>query len=302
MKFLEFKKYKKLVLPTKIALCLGIAGVLLTIIFGIRNEFVSKKSQTDKTYRIIIYKGNKHLGDNIFARVGGLSLPKWDDPLNQDETELIYYDKEEHTFLTRWGLPKSVQNIVNKYSILFSEVNLEAWKNIVASNEIKTNKYKGHQIQVDDTTVLRWEESAGDFYYRYAVVARVETINLYERLMFLSYDPVGKELKSAKLILKGLHGSKRAGQPDNVELFIGDNSYALQFGSLFLRNEEVLKIELNPEHLKISPTESNIFGIVVLPFNEEYPLPPPDSSYKKRGPSHFRDIEVGDTFLELEFK
>ena len=296
----EFKsKYPKWVLPTKIGLSLGFIGVILSFISLFLTIFPIHINE-GKKLRIAVFEGRKHLGDNIYARVGGISLPTLDDPYRQNLEGLIFWDKEKNICLTTWGSPQIVQTICSYYKNIFEKYNLKAWRHISEVDHISTPEYMGQFIQIDPKTILTWKENKGNFYYRYAPFAWVITINFYKQLMFLNVDPSKQEIKSVKLILTGLHGSKRENQPEQVELLVGNKIYPLLFNSMLLRNEEVIIINLDKTDLNFEPTMSTNFAIIVLPFQEKYPLPPKNSKFEKRGPAHFRDIEVGDSYLEIE--
>lgn len=185
------------------------------------------------------------------------------------------------------------------YKPILAGYNLDAWSHIKAMNFRMTPGYNGHLVQIDNHTSLIWKENEGNFYYRYAPFAWAVTLNLYKELMFLNIDPAVQKIKSVKLVITGFHGGKRREQDEQIELLINDKIYKIAFGTPEVRNEEVIVINISPQDLIISPTASMNFAIIVLPFHEKYPIPPPHSKYPQMGPAHFRDIEIGDSYLEV---
>ncbi len=290
-----FKNYKKWSKPTKIGIWIGVLSIILTMIGFILQIFPSPK-----TYKINVFSGSRHLGDNIFARVGGESLPKWDDPLAEmPDYDLIYYDKETKRFLSRWGQPLSVQKLVFHYGNIYKKFNLEAWENIFSTSEEPINTYPGQTVKIDSETFLTWKEKKGNFYYRYAVVGRVAILNLYKELSMLGVDLEKAKPKKINLVFSGMHGGKRADQNENIELVINDKIYPFEFSQLFTRQEEVIKYNIEIKNIIISKPNETYLSIFVLPFQEVGPLPPPNSEYLKEGPSHFRDIEIEGIYLEI---
>jgi hypothetical protein len=289
-------QWKAWTLPSKYTIIGTLIGAISLGFYVIDRSFQLTET---KTYKIGVFKGRKHLGDNIYARVGGITLPNWDSPHRQGFDGLIFYDKENHTFHTTWGTPEVAQDVASHYKPILQNYNLGAWRHIRGLDTEVSPKYEGAAIKIDSKTTLIWEEDKGDFYYRFAPFAWVTTVNLYKELRSLNIDPAKQAIKSAKLIITGFHGGKREEQPEQVELFINGQTYRLSFASLKMRNEEVMVVNLRIEDLKLAPTDSCEIAIIVLPFAEKYPLPPPNSTYKQIGPAHFRDIEVGDSFIEI---
>lgn len=244
------------------------------------------------------------MGDNVYARIGGVSLPVWDDPNRQGDDDLIFYDKKEKRFLTSWGAPKVAQLLARHYSSRFAECNLGAYANVMAvrPNPTLVGRYAGDHVQIDYDTCLIWRENEGNYYQRYAPFARLVTMNLYKEIFSHSIDPTKIRIKSARLVISGLHGGKRQEQEENIELIVNGKIHKIGFGSREIRNEEVVAMELPADELAIGPAMSMSFGFIVLPFSEQYPLPPPKSKYSKIGPAHFRDVEVGDTILEIVYE
>ena len=89
---------------------------------------------------------------------------------------------------------------------------------------------------------------------------------------------------------------------DNVEIIVNEDRYPLHFQSYLLRNEEVIPLKIKVSSLSLREDYNNTFTIVVLPFKEDFPIPPPYLNMDKRGPAHFRDIEIGKCMLELELE
>src|SRR6267378_2257571 len=95
---------------------------IVSIFFFATFEFLDRYDILPrKRIRLTLFSGYVHLGDNIFARIGGGSLPYWDDPVHQPNTQLIWYNKTAQTFQTRFGLPTGVQLIANYYAPIFAE-------------------------------------------------------------------------------------------------------------------------------------------------------------------------------------
>lgn len=285
---------------------LGIAILLVLLYFALlvldRTGFFVNQRPT-----VPVFGGRVHLGDNIFARIGGKSLPTVDSPGPVPHARLVVFDKETAEFQTDFGLPTHVQWIAAHYRPVFSQANLDAWKHIseLSANPEFRPKYEGAAVQIDSGTVLIWLHDAtidgdGHFYSRKAVVARTVTRNIYEELRSQGFRPEGRRLSDVTFYICGLHGSRRPEQPDNVQLVVNADIYSVPFKALVARNEEVVPLRLKPSSISIEPEDVTMFTLVVLPFQEEYPLPPPDAK-DRRGPGHFRDIEVGKCFLELCF-
>jgi hypothetical protein len=256
---------------------------------------------------VTVFSGRVHLGDNIFARIGGKSLPSVDAPVQIPKANLVIYDKETRGFQTDFGLPTHVQWLAAHYGVVFARFNLAAWRHIsdLSANPGFRPTYEGATAQVDPSTALIWIEDAtvdgeGHFYSRKAIVARTVALNIYEELRSQGFRPEGRHLSDVTFYLCGLHGSRRPEQPDNVQLIVNRDIYSVPFKVLAVRTEEVVPLRIKPSSLSLEPEESTMFSLVVLPFEERHPIPPPGAE-DRRGPAHFRDIEVGQCFLELCF-
>ncbi len=286
---------------------MGLAALLIVIPNGVsvldRAGLLGQRHPT-----VGVFAGRVHLGDNLFARIGGRSLPTEDAPTPpRTDANLILYDKETKTFETSFGLPTHVQWVATHYGRMFDGFNLGAWKHIsdLSANVDFRPQYEGASVQIDPTTTLVWIEDAvendeGHFYSRKAVVGRTVTKNLYEELRKQGFAPEGCRLARATLYLSGLHGSRRPDQPESVQVLVNQDLFTVAFRTLQLRSEEVVAVPIKPSSLSLEPEIATMFTIVVLPFQEEYPIPPP-SVKDRRGPAHFRDIEIGDCSIELVF-
>lgn len=257
---------------------------------------------------ISIFKGKVHLGDNTFARIGGNSLPTIDDPLSQGGQEIVFYDKETKSVKTSFGLPTCVQILANHYLPIFENVNLDAWKHISVLKDMNdfSPTYENASVKIDFATTLIWIEDAtvngqGHFYSRLAPFARTKTLNIFNELKKIGFHPEGRRLAGAIFTITGLHGSRRPDQPDNINLIVNQKIYPIPFKSLMARNEEVVSIHIDTSSFSLDPDKNTMFSIVVLPFKEKAPLPPPTHKYRE-GPAHFRDVEVGDCSLNFTFK
>jgi len=272
--------------------------------------FESRFSPVRPQIRVPIFKGAVHLGDNIFAHVGGKSLPKVDDPLSQTGNTLIFYDKESEQFLTSFGLPTAVQIIANHYAPIFKEANLGAWKHIgvVTQEQDQREDYEGATALVDDSTKLIWKADAtisgeGAYYTRVACVARTTTVNLYKSLQEARVSPDGKRLVGLTFWMTGMHGGLRPDQSDNCfDLIVNDYKYPLSFRSAELRTEEVVSVKLSTHSISLREDVPTMFSLVVRPLREKYPRSPPSGLEPREGPAHFRDVEIGDCFLEFSFE
>lgn len=285
---------------------LGLAVLLILLYFVLlvldRTEVFVNRRPT-----MTVFSERVHLGDNIFARIGGKSLPTVDSPGPIQHPLLIFFDKETEEFQTDFGLPTHVQWIAGYYKSIFAQANLGAWKHIseLSANPEFRAEYEGAAVQIDSKTVLIWLQDAtihgeGHFYSRRAAVALTITLNIYEQLRSQGFRPEGRRLSDVTFYLCGLHGSRRPDQPDNVQLIVNRDIYSVPFKALIARNEEVVQMRLKPSSISIEPEDSTMFTLVVLPFQEGYPLPPPHTK-DRRGPGHFRDIEIGKCLLELCF-
>lgn len=298
MKYL-YQKYQKWSLPTRLGLWLAVIGIIVSAFFGFFS-IIPLFPFKDNVVRIPLFNDRKHLGDNNFALIGGKSLPRWDNPLFQaDINDLIFYDKHEQHFYSNWGYPEFIQQLQDYYVPLFSSHNLSAWKHINASSNTKQSSYQGQTVQLDNNTYLSWKENNGNYYYRIAPVGRVAILHIYKELLLRNINIEKQKIKNIKLIIDGLHGGKRPEQPDCIELIINNKMHPINFTSNSVRTEEVFSISIDPVDINLSPMESTYFAIFVLPFDEIFPLPPPQSNFPNIGPSHFRDIEIEGVYLEI---
>ncbi len=285
---------------------IGLSALLIVLYFSLivlerTGYFVNKKPT------VSIFDKRIHLGDNIFSRVGGKSLPTQDAPSNLFDSGIIRFDKESGIFKTNFGLPTHVQMIAGYYGKIFDKYNLKAWKNISEISLFPKYQltYEGSTVKIDAYTTLIWVPNAlhngnHNFYDREAAIGITITKNIYKELKRINYSPEGRRLESVKFYFSGLHGSKRPEQPDNVELVVNQEVYKVPFKSLLTRNEEVVSILIKPSSISLEPEQPTMFTLVVLPFQEKYPIPPPEQK-DRRGPAHFRDIEIGECYIELQF-
>ena len=244
--------------------------------------------------------------DNIFSRIGGLSLPVWDNPTIQSSGELVFYDKKEGQFATHFGLPDGVQSLAKIYGPEFFATNLLAYKNVVVvpPDKFVNPGYEGGHVVLDPYSVLYWlpDDTSGNFYAEIAPVARFVSLNIYERLVNQGVEPDGRTIASAEIVFAGMHGGLRPGQPVNIHMVIDSKRYPLSFSSSRPRTEEVLRIAIDPNDIPIRRDHVMSFAFIVLPFQERFPSPPPSFQGNRRGPAHFRDIIVGKTELLIKFR
>ncbi|MFC1825329.1 hypothetical protein ACFL9T_21670 [Thermodesulfobacteriota bacterium] len=259
----------------------------------------------EKKISILLFKDRVHLGDNVFSREGGMVFPSQDKPTIDKNEEVVYYNKENKVFYTYFGTTTGVQFIESAFREHYEKLNLEAYKHIFAGSvtEVEKETYKGSSVQIDPKTLLIWKQGMGNFYDKIAAIARTKSINIFKEFMIQNIDPRNKVITRAFVRMEGFHGGRRSGQLDNIDLLINDQRYPIEFKYDAPRNEEFIEIELkNIQNLNIkNPGRNTIISIVVLPYQEEYPLPPPDSEFVKMGPAHFRDVEIGNVNLLIEY-
>ena len=243
------------------------------------------------------------LGDNIFARIGGRSIPRVDSPDEQDSKRIIFFNKKTGEFHTSWGISDDVSAIANAYKKYYEGFNLGAWEDIVAfSPEGQLNEsYPGEYVQIDGMTILKWERGKGNFYLQEAAVAYSNTFNIYRELVSNGNNPGFLKVKNATLYITGLHGGKRPGQDDFLELIVNGNRIPLSFEIDRLRSEETISVSVDPSLIPISKREPLWVAITTLPIQEKYPLPPKSAHEVMKGPAHFRDVEIYQISLKLEF-
>ncbi len=253
---------------------------------------------------IPVFSSRVHLGDNVFSRQGGMVFPSQDEPTISRNEDVVYYHKDTKNFSTYFGATTGAQFIAKVFGDYYKNFNLDAWENVVASSKAEATplSYEGSFIQIDSATVLSWHKGQGNFYDKTAAIARTRSVNIFKELINQGVDPRKIKVTKAWLRLNGFHGGRRKGQSDNLYLLIDSNRYPVEFGSDASRNEEFLEVEIEPEKLDCcNPSRNTIISLVVLPYQEQLPIPPPDLlNYKKIGPAHFRDVEIGNVNLVLQ--
>ncbi len=266
-----------------------------------QSSSVVEKAFGEKSIPLFIER--VHLGDNVFSRVGGMVFPSQDQPTISKNEDIVYYDKETGQFSTYFGATTGVQFIAAVFKDYYKAFNLGAWKHVVAEREETTlpDEYDGASVQIDFDTVLRWEKGKGNFYDRVAAVARTRSINVFNELMKIGVDPRNNQVTSAWIRMSGFHGGKRRGQSDNMDILIDNQRYLVNFQSHRPRNEEFIEVPINILQIDpANPIKNTIFSIVVLPYQEQLPVPPPSEKLESIGPAHFRDIEIGEIQLVLQ--
>lgn len=255
----------------------------------------------DKKESFVILDEKVHLGDNTMAAFGGDRVPTLPAPGREEGAMVLFYDKAKSTFRSEFGFPSEVQAIAQYYGPIYAETNLLAYQHIQAISPTGSfvSSYKGASIQIDTSTLLIWNEHNGNFYYEVAAVAVTHTVNLYAALREKGYQPESIKLKGATLWLHGMHSGRRPDQPENVEVVVNGVRHPIVYRRTGLRREELISVKLETDALSVKHPNPTHFTIIVLPFQERYPLPPPGSSYEQRGPGHFRDIEIWKAELEL---
>ena len=256
-----------------------------------------------KAIEVPVFQGSTvHLGDNIFSRVGGKNMPTKDDPTNQSGT-LVYYDKENNSFSTNFGLPDIVQTISSHYSKIYQSTNIDAWRHIEAIDLSTQSKpvpsYENQIYQLDFSTLLIWHENHGNFYLPNTPVAIVDDIDLYNILKENGFSPDSERPKKIIFWFSGLHGGLEKGQDNNVDLIINTAVYPLEFNTDYAKQKGTVGVFIDPNDLSFSSDYTNSIGVIVRPFQEHSPVPPASFKGDKRGPGHFRDIEIGNCSLEL---
>jgi len=287
--------WKSLTPFEKIALVVAVVGS----IYGGITFLLDKTKDTNK--QIIVFNKKTHLGDNDQSSFGGTSSPFVESPGSEGKVHLLEYDKKEQSFKSKNGFPTEVQEILNFYGGQYAKANLEAYKHVVGvSPKIDADKsYPGNSVQIDRYTKLIWRENSGEFYHQEAAVGLTATINLYQYLLNNGFSPEETSIKKATFRFHGLHSGKRPSQPDNVQIVVNRKIYPMKYKSNNVREEESIDINIPAETLNLAATGTNRFTIMVLPYQENYPVPPPKSQYEQRGPGHFRDIELWSGKLEL---
>ena len=263
--------------------------------------FIAEKTK-DTNAKIIVFNQKVHLGDNDLASFGGTSTPFIVQPGSEGTPHLIFYNKASKIFQSTNGFPTEIQHMATRYGRLYQHANLDAFKHIAAVTPsiIPDANYPGNSVQIDAHTKLIWRENGGSFYHENAAVGITSTINLNKFLAEAGHDDA--RIKSASFVFHGIHSGKRSEQSDNVELVVNGKIFPVKFHSNNVREEERIAIPLPHEILNTSAVGTNRFTLVVLPYQERYPLPPPDSEYVRKGPGHFRDIELweGTLFLTVD--
>ncbi|GAF80311.1 unnamed protein product, partial [marine sediment metagenome] len=235
------------------------------------------------------------------ASLGGDRAPALPVPGGEKGAMVILYDKTKGTFKSDFGFPTEVQAIAYYYGPIYAKTNLSAYKHIQAISPTASfvSSYEGDSVQIGPSTLLIWKENNGDFYQEVAPIAVTRAVNLYAVLREKGYQPESVKLNKATLWLHGMHSSRRKDQPENVELIVNGVRHPIRYKGCGLRQEEIVPVQLEIKALSVNAPKPTRITITVLPFQERYPLPPPDSSYAQRGPAHFRDIEIWKAELEL---
>ncbi|MEW8350661.1 MAG: hypothetical protein AB2689_21640 [Candidatus Thiodiazotropha taylori] len=275
-----------------------VVAVVGTIYGGI--AFISEKTKdTDK--QIVVFNQKTHLGDNDQASFGGTASPFMVQPGAEEKAHLLVYDKALESFESTNGFPTEIQRVLAHYGKQYQKVNLGAYKHVVgvSPSSESDETYQGNSVLIDSYTKLIWRENNGTYYHEKAPVGITSTVNLNKILSDYGYNNGDAKIKSASFIYHGLHSGKRHSQPDSVELVVNNKIFAVNFRSNSVREEERISIPIPPEILNISETGTNRFTLIVLPYQEKYPLPPPDSAYLHKGPGHFRDIELWEGKLTV---
>jgi len=281
---------------------IGALAALIAIIGGIYagiSYFYEKVK--DKKESVIILKKKVHLGDNTLASWGGERVPALPAPGGKKGAMVLFYDKATGSFKSDFGFPTDVLAIVHYYSPIYAKTNLLAYKHIqaISSTSSFVSSYEGDSVKIDASKLLIWSENNGDFYYEVAPVAITCVVNLYAVLRERGYLSETVKLKRATLWLQGIHSGRRPDQPENVEVIINGVRHQIRYDRSGLRQEEIVSVPLELGALSVNNPRPTCITIIVLPFQEKYPLPPPDSSYTREGPAHFRDIEIWKVELEL---
>ncbi len=292
------ENWKRLTPFEKIGAIATVVG-LVAAVYGGYAFFVKKTKDTE--IRIVVFDKKTHLGDNDQATYGGTSLPYFESPGAETGAHLLVFDKKDNRFIST-GFPTEVMGILNYYGGRYQESNLSAYQHVVGiePSEPEKDQYPGSSVQIDLYTKLVWVENGGSFYHEKAAVGITSTINLFQHLKENGFYPEETKIKKAKFWYHGLHSGKRQSQPDNVELVVNSKVHQIKFKSNKVREEELVAVTIDPEIINLSPTSTNRFTLVVLPYQEKFPIPPPSlKGYKQVGPGHFRDIELWKGTLEL---
>lgn len=281
---------------------LGAVGTVLAIIASLyagTSFFIDLTK--DKKEKIIVFAKKVHLGDNDQARFGGGETPLLENPGGEEGSYLLVFDKENRSFQSNFGFPTEVQNIAYFFGKRYIETNLSAYKHVkgISTSEVHKDRYLGQSVIIDSFTRLVWEENRGAFYHERAAVGISRTINLFQVLKDKGYEPSDISIKKAVFWYHGLHSGRRPDQNENVELVVNGKTYPLRFDSLDVRQEELVPVNLDPKTLSLARSKTNRFTLMVLPYQETYPIPTQGSGYELRGPGHFRDIELWEGFIEL---
>lgn len=247
-----------------------------------------------------------HLGDNVYPPQWGFSH----NPLNlsiypQSAPGIVYYDKKNRTFLA--GTEKQTiigQMLVQHLSPLISEIDFTGYEYVCAHQgqapppkELQTLIDKGmsdRYVQIDPMTVLfATHSSNGDFYDRYAAVGIVRAVNFSMPLARLGMIFTRSTIQEVELLLECYHGGIRPGQSGNFLALVNGQPYAIGTTTEHAREKEVVSVRIDPNDLQYQA--ENIIAVVVLPWVEERPK----SFSSNKGPAHFRDVGVVNSFLKV---
>lgn len=252
------------------------------------------------TLRIPVFEEQTvRLGDNIYSRFGGRDIPARDSPGGPGKF-IVYYDKADEAFQTYIGLPDLVQVVALRYGDYLKSVNLAAWKHVTQQPRAEAPPaYDNAAVRIDSQTVLVWKANEGAFYDRVAAMAALQNINIYRELLRLGHAIESKDVEKVTFWCEGLHGGKRPDQPENIELIVDSTVIPIAFSSTATRQLENVHISIPREALNIRRDKTVSIGVVVLPYQEIAPAPPPTWSGDRRGPAHFRDVELRGCEIEL---
>jgi hypothetical protein len=230
------------------------------------------------------------LGDNVYARQGGRDLPDRDVPGSQWRYT-VYYDKLTRELKTDFGTPDVVHELGARFGPRILETNLAAWQHITLSDVADGD--------MSSNGALGWAERRGNYYDRVAAFAVFQQVNLYRELIRLGQTPEEVKIAQANFWCEGLHGGKRPEQPSNIVVLIDSSLVPLVFSAMTLRQLENVRVPLPSQSFSLSSDKTLQVAVVVLPFEEEHPTPPLGWSGDRRGPAHFRDVELRACELSL---
>lgn len=258
------------------------------------DEFIA-----EKRVPFTLLTNSVHLGDNYRAAIGG-DVSKRPNPSNcyqefPEEVHFICLDKDKGVLFNK-AVPTPVLFHLEETALPdINSKNIAAWKHIVALNVASILPSERKRAVYFDGSPKIWRDNVDPsltYYSRMAPFMISFQLSPFEAIVNSQFRL--KEIENPKITfnVQGMTGGKRRDQDDRIYVFLNRELRRVVFPSRQTRKTRLISFDFDLNAKDLRDGKQLHFGIFVLPWQENGPVPPSDVVADQRGPAHFQDVDI----------